>query len=408
MAFGGGLSNSANDHHAMTEPPIIKAESVTESERYLRVLCEQSFLSLWTYPGIYKDQGRKSSNADGKEVCDVVVVFRTHVIIFSDKCCAFPNSGNLEVDWRRWYREAIKESAKQLWGAERWFRDLQDRLYLDRKCTKPFPIPLPASSEIKIHRIAVARGAGDACRKHYGGSGSLLLYSGWAEQAARSNGKSLPLFAVGDLDPNRGFIHVFDDYTLDIVLRSLDTTADFVQYLEKKERFVRSRAFLSASGEEDLLAAYFQCWTPDGELDFPPLMPGAVGKFGNPRPYIFGEGAWEELTQSVDWRALQAWREPSYYWDWLIERVAKHVIEGTLYKVRDPSPKTQEAILRVLAAEPRHRRRMLSAALLGKVNRAAMDAVLDRSGQVIVSLHPDQPTYVFLAYSPQTGSRSHR
>lgn len=384
-------------------PPITKAESVTASERYLRQLCESSFLSLWTYPSIFRDQGKTSPDADGKEVCDLVVVFRNHVILFSDKSCEFPNSGNLDVDWSRWFRKAVKKSADQLWGAERWFRDFQELLYLDRRCTEPFPITLPSPSDIQFHRIAVARGAGAACKEHYGGSASLLLYSGWAERATKVAGNKLPLFAVGDLDPNRGFVHVFDDFTLETVLRTLDTPADFVNYLVKKERFVRSRAFALAAGEEHLLAVYFQCWTQDGELDFPTPLSGPAGKFGNPRPYIIAEGGWEELIQSDVWRALQAWREPSYYWVFLIKRVSDHAINGTLYRVPDPSPKTQEMILRILAAEPRYRRRMLSATLLRQIGRAPTDAVLDRCAGVVPSSHPDEPTYVFVVVGTEEG-----
>src|SRR5262249_23054470 len=107
--------------------PTIRSSGVTRAERYLSVLCERTFLSLWSYPGVYGDQlvgtmGRESKQREGKEVADLLVVFERHVILFSDKDCAFPNSGNLDRDWQRWFRRAIMESAQQLWGAERWIR----------------------------------------------------------------------------------------------------------------------------------------------------------------------------------------------------------------------------------------------------------------------------------------------
>src|SRR5215211_3226287 len=94
-----------------------QAERTTHAERYLKRLCDRSFLSLWSYPSIYRDQGNPGKKGAGKEVCDLLVVFENHVIIFSDKDCEFPGSGDLDLDWSRWFRRAITASAKQLWGA---------------------------------------------------------------------------------------------------------------------------------------------------------------------------------------------------------------------------------------------------------------------------------------------------
>src|ERR1700676_3207603 len=101
-------------------PPINPAVGVTASERYLGELCKRSFLSLWSYPGIYRDQGRPGRKGDGKEVCDLLVVFENHVILFSDKDCRFGDSNSLGVGWARWFKRAVQESARQVWGAERW------------------------------------------------------------------------------------------------------------------------------------------------------------------------------------------------------------------------------------------------------------------------------------------------
>lgn len=65
--------------------PVQPAEGVTDAERYLAKLCKRSFLSLWSYPGVFRDQGRVDGKGDGKEVCDLLVVFDNHIIIFSDK-----------------------------------------------------------------------------------------------------------------------------------------------------------------------------------------------------------------------------------------------------------------------------------------------------------------------------------
>ena len=65
-------------------PAISRAGGITDSERYLKNLCDHTFLSLWSYPNAYRDQ-KGSSKGDGKELCDLLVVFENHVIIFSDK-----------------------------------------------------------------------------------------------------------------------------------------------------------------------------------------------------------------------------------------------------------------------------------------------------------------------------------
>ena len=48
--------------------------SKTSSERYLTRLCRRSFLRLWSWPNIYRDQ-HWGGSALGKEVCDLLVVF---------------------------------------------------------------------------------------------------------------------------------------------------------------------------------------------------------------------------------------------------------------------------------------------------------------------------------------------
>ena len=66
-----------------TGPAISRADGITDSERYLKKLCERTFLSLWSYPNVYRDQGG-AAKGDGKEVCDLLVVFENHIIMFSD------------------------------------------------------------------------------------------------------------------------------------------------------------------------------------------------------------------------------------------------------------------------------------------------------------------------------------
>ena len=119
---------------------IIKQEGFNETEKYLANLCKKTFLSLWSYPNVYTDEGKTSDKGDGKELCDLLVVFGNHVILFSDKDIGFKDTGNIDVDWGRWVKKAVIKSAVQLYGAENWIRNRPDRIYLDPKCEKRFPL----------------------------------------------------------------------------------------------------------------------------------------------------------------------------------------------------------------------------------------------------------------------------
>ncbi len=246
---------------------ITRADGTTSAERYLKRLCDKSFLSMWSYAGVYRDQGHTNKGGDGKEVCDLLVVFKDHIIIFSDKDCEFPKTGNIELDWSRWYRKAILKSAEQAWGAERWILTHPDRLFIDRSCTVPFPIDLPSPEVARFHRIVVAHAASERCIKELGGSGSLMIMPDIIgdRHCAAPELKVKP-FAIGQVNPAKGFVHVFDDTTLDVVLNTLDTVTDFVNYLAKKEKFITSGKLAVACGEEDLLAFYLKKIDTDGLL----------------------------------------------------------------------------------------------------------------------------------------------
>ena len=77
----------------------------TDSERFLFAQCQRSYLQLWSYANVFRNQG-KLGDGDGKELCDVMVVLGNSVVLISDKNCAFPETGDLELDWQRWEKRA--------------------------------------------------------------------------------------------------------------------------------------------------------------------------------------------------------------------------------------------------------------------------------------------------------------
>jgi hypothetical protein len=151
------------------------ARHSTPSEAFLHSLCRRSFLSLWSYTNLFRDQGKTPARGHGKELCDLLVVFGDQALIFSDKNCSFPNKSDLAADWSRWFRRAIWKSAVQAWGAARWITSFPHRIYTDRSCTTPIPIELPPSGHLDTHLIVVAHDSARRCRETLGGSGSLMI-----------------------------------------------------------------------------------------------------------------------------------------------------------------------------------------------------------------------------------------
>ena len=361
--------------------PVVRADGVTSAERYLQRLCERSFLRLWSYPGVYRDQG------GGKEIADVLVVFGKHIIIFSDKSCVYHRTGKAELDWKRWFKKAVLSSAHQAWGAERWILDHPDRVFLDRACTVPFPILLPSRAEAVVHRIVVAHNVGQRCREALGGSGSLMLDPSLGDSDSA-------LFTVGDLDRRRGFVHVFDDHTVEVALRTFDTAPDFLEYLQAKERLVRSGALGAAAGEEELMALFLTHGTADGH-DFPSVAAGAA--------LYVDEGHWADFQASARRRTQIVANQGSYLWDELIRQFEKHFLHGTSEYRSHDHVRDLEPILRYMASEDRTRRRHLSAELVGLLSRPRNPAGRPNV-RVIASKNGQTPCYVFLAHEQQAGT----
>ena len=276
----------------MRPDPIIKQAGVNDSEQRLVKLCAGTFLELWSYPNVFRSQ-HANGDPEGKEVCDLVVVFGDRLLIFSDKRCELKLKGDLDVDWRRWFRRAVRGAEKQLRGAERWLTNSPESIFLDRQCEQPMPVDLSQIDAKKTHRIVVASGASASIRDWSNGDWpGLVLFTplkddhhdrqrpqlrdadsdDWKNFILRFPedwnhlGNTLP-FMIGDISTEDPFVHVFDERAIEILLQELDTMQDFVEYLDQRAAIIRDETFTLAPSEEDLLAFYlrsFNCRNPRG------------------------------------------------------------------------------------------------------------------------------------------------
>lgn len=343
--------------------PIVKGVGVTESERYLAKLAEKSFLNLWSYPSPFRDQ-RSANDSEGKELCDLLVVCGKHILIFSEKTIEW-SQADLNTAWSRWARRAILASAKQAKGAERWIAKFPERVFLDRDCTTRFPIDLPPEDVRVFHRVLVAQGASQACRDHFGGnSGSLIIRPSIKEDAHWTNrAGAVQPFAIGDLDPEGSFVHVFDEVALDILLSELDTVRDFTDYLVKRAEFIRSGNLLEAHGEENLMAFYAIRINSDGDHDFVLEKESA--------PIIIDQNRYAKLISDPRYIAKKHEDEISYVWDMLIEGFTTHMLDGTSITIDDFKfdLRKSELGVRQMALQQRFSRRAHGQAVMGALEK---------------------------------------
>ena len=366
---------------------IKKSEGLTPSEKHLGKLCEKNFLSIWSYPGVFRDQGHSESGGDGKEICDLLVVFDQNIIIFSDKHCIFKAQVDLNIAWKRWFKNAIEKSAQQAWGAKRWIETFPNRIFLDRECKKPLPIDLPPKGKAVFHLVVVAHGISSHVKESYpGSSGSLLIDT--AIKEFQNHGR---LFTIGDLSPSKTFVHVFDDDSLNAVMSTRDTISDFVSYLSKRQILFRSKSTIIAPGEEELLAVYLETFNSENDHDFV-----FVSKTGQPYDRIgLEEGLWDDFTNTPKRRAQIEEDRISYSWDGLLEKFNYFAMRGEQYFVSDGGLKDTERALRLMAREPRWKRRYLAQYLNRMLNSTS---ATDRRLQVHPPSGPNDPHYVFLLF----------
>ena len=322
---------------------ILKSQGVSPTERLLAELCDRTFLRLWSYPNPCRD--------DGKELCDLLVVFQNDVLIFFDRENRRFDQSPEDVDlaWKRWRKEVIDKQVATAHGAERYIRSGRS-IYLDPRKKQPFPIPID-SSQIRCHKIVVAHGVKEACKRASSANvlGSLAI--SYEEKDERFD---RPFFVQID---RKNPVHILDTENLEIALSELDTIFDFTAYLDAKLEAVQRHA-LSYCGEEDVIAHYFLNFDEKKNRH----MIGTLDAFDMVH---IGEGEWFDFERSELYARRKAANQISYFWDRLLQITSNNALKGVLGG--NSKPFHGKSALHFMAMEPRFSRRALSDFMLKSI-----------------------------------------
>ena len=341
---------------------ITRGTGKTPTESHLASLADRSFLDLWSYPNVFNDK-RSAPNAQGQELCDLLVVCDPYVLVFSDKHIEWQGDEGLPLSWTRWFKRAISHSVRQLRGARRWIEAYPDRIFIDPDCKEKLPVAIPPPDRRIVHGIVVAGGIREASKRYFkGGIGSLALEGDLRGEQLILEGKSRP-FTIGDIDPAEPFVHIFDEASLDVVLSELDTVIDLAQYLDKKAAMFRSGRFVLADGEEDLVAYYMTHLNSDEEHDF--SRPDGKPWVGDDK-FLIKPGTYGSMRTNPQYVAKKEADKKSYVWDRLINVFTTPMLEGTTVELSEGSAelKDLEVGVRQMALVPRYMRRHMGEGIL--------------------------------------------
>lgn len=369
---------------------IIKGEGANNSEAKLIKFGSQTFLDLWAYPNIYSDEGITKQRI-GKEVCDLLVVFENNVIIFSDKNNFFNSDIDVKVAWGRWFRASVLDSCKQLFGAEKFVKKYPKRLYVDKECKTAFPVEI--TTDMNFFLVAVTGNTSEPARQYFdniapGSSGSLMneFFLDAKECLDRP-------FVIGDLYPEKTFVHILDEETLSLIFSHITTITDFVKYLSVKEKAIRLEGLASSGGEESTLALYL--------LNNEKLIDNSLKKADH--KFLIHEHMWNEYIGSEVAELNKAFLRGSVFWDDLIQRFSSCILEGNVGLGQDNDFHSHEMALRGLASEGRASRYMLSKHFLEKIKQVPSER---RSARMVESIENEGKFFLFLFF-PRTHGQSY-
>jgi len=231
-----------------------------DAEQFLHELAVKTFLTDWCF--------LNPILPNGKELCDLLVVFDQTAIIWQVKDLKLGRDGKYKTS-------EVMKNIRQLSGARRQLFELRTPIQLrnPRRTVEK----LDPADITEVFLISVLLGEGED-------------YFTLVESV------------------NQFTAHIFDgDFTL-TVLTELDTVADFTNYLRAKERLLKeNQVLIIEGGEKELLAFYLF-----NERSFERLQESSAVRID--------ETWWDKLVRSQSYRLKKKEDQISYVWDELINR----------------------------------------------------------------------------------------
>jgi hypothetical protein len=175
-------------------------------EEAVNNLAFNTYFEYWCFPNPKDELG------DKKEICDLLILFKKTVIIFSIKNYSFKDN------YERYFNRTLTKALSQIHGAERkLFQSNHEIRFTHSKIG--FKNFNPENYET-IHRIII-------------------------------NINTKPLFHPGGLmTKNNVFTHVFNWESFLGIVSELDTIPDFIRYLLEREVVFEQKDFIMALGDE--------------------------------------------------------------------------------------------------------------------------------------------------------------
>ncbi len=359
----------------------------TKEEQYLHSLGGRSFLQFWSWPNLFRDQGDVTKHGDGKEICDLIVVFDNDIILFSDKKIKFNLEKDVDIAWSRWARKAIGESAKQLDGARRWLQKYPERIYINKLCTNKIPIKIPIGEGVVFHHIVVCHGVEEIISS-FNVDSSFMFDSSLKGNDTWSKEKAIP-FCVGEVEQEH-FIHVFNEYTIGLVLKEFDTTKDFIHYLGQREALLSLNGRVRVNSESSIINLYYNSFneaTNERAIVTNEML-------NSDCVVIDGEGI-SNLYDTYSFRYKSSENKVSYFWDDMIEAFTYHILNNSAEYTNFISHSEAEEGIRELARSNRFERRMLAETFLEFYYKAVPSK---RGTRLMIDPYDSTKAYLFLHF----------
>ena len=231
-----------------------------KAEQVLYELAARTFLTDWCY--------LNPRLPDGKELCDLLVVFNDVAIIWQVKDLKVREDGKHK-------RAEVEKNLRQIAGARRQLFELRTAVELEN--------PRRGREVLDVASIR-----------------DVFLVSALL-------GEEEEFFTAVE-DFRNLTIHVFDAEFTRLVLKELDTVSDFVEYLRAKDRLLdKNKSLIVIGGEQELLAVYLM-----NDKSFAGLEEADR--------VVIEEGSGAHLQGRPEYQVKRKADETSYGWDSIIER----------------------------------------------------------------------------------------